>query len=745
MSKGLLSALIVGGICLNTYSTIGNEKDTVLVDSLQIHRTPEVVVSASRWQESASSVSRYIAGLTIQDIRERNPQTTADLLESTGEVFMQRSQQGGGSPRLRGFAANSVLMVIDGIRMNNAIYRSGNLHNLNSVDAFSLASSEVLFGPGSVQYGSDAMGGVLVFSTKAPITGLANALLLPGGAIRYSSGNNEATGNAELHYASQNIGSYSSITVSSFGDLRSGGNFPADNPEFGKRTWVVERFNGSDTAVANDQPLVQKYSGYDQVNALQKVRIDLGSHLHATYMGLFTTTSDIPRYDRLVETTDNGIPRSAEWYYGPQSWTLQSLTVNGKNLGSIANDFVLTVAGQWLSESRNIRRFKSPWLRSQVEHVRVLSLNADARLPLSDDELERDLYYGFELSFQDVESTGTEYNIDSMLERPAITRYPNGGTDVNMHAAYVQLRYGVIDNLMAAAGVRGTLYSLHSVIVPDNLFPYPFTSFDITTGAINASAGLSWQPTQSIVWHANVASGFRSPNVDDAAKIFDSAPGILIVPNSNLMPVDILTAETGFSYNFVANHRVSGSIFQSWLANAMEVRPSNLNGLDTVFYDGLPSAVMASVNIGEARLYGFHLSLTGVKGQVSYAVKATYFTGRDITNDIPIRHTAPAFGMVRISWTATDALTLSAENRWAGAWTPDMISPLSEASAGIQYPQGGLNGWNVSTLRASLRIPWGVILQAAVENLFDLQYRPAQSGISASGRQLVLAIRKSAM
>ncbi|MBU3700397.1 MAG: hypothetical protein FGM33_10390, partial [Candidatus Kapabacteria bacterium] len=109
--------------------------DSVMVDSLKTYSSSGIVVSASRWAERASTVSRQITVVSARDVRDRNPGTAADLLEGTGEVFMQRSQAGGGSPRIRGFAANNVLMVIDGVRLNNLIYRTGNLQNLIQVDA----------------------------------------------------------------------------------------------------------------------------------------------------------------------------------------------------------------------------------------------------------------------------------------------------------------------------------------------------------------------------------------------------------------------------------------------------------------------------------------------------------------------------------------------------------------------------------------------------------------------------------
>src|SRR5690606_22275722 len=96
------------------------------------------------------------------------PQTAADMLAGSGEVFVQKSQLGGGSPMIRGFATNRLLYAVDGVRMNTAIFRAGNLQNVINLDPFATESVEVIFGPGSVMYGRDAIGGVMSFQTLMP-------------------------------------------------------------------------------------------------------------------------------------------------------------------------------------------------------------------------------------------------------------------------------------------------------------------------------------------------------------------------------------------------------------------------------------------------------------------------------------------------------------------------------------------------------------------------------------------------
>ena len=171
---------------------------------LEMERTnlniDEIVVSAARWQQPSSDVPLKVITISPQEVSVENPQTTADLLSISGKVFIQKSQQGGGSPMIRGFATNRLLYSVDGVRMNTAIFRGGNLQNVISLDPFTMESAEVLFGPGSVIYGSDAIGGVMSFQTLTPQLSYTGSTLISGKAVaRYSSANNEKTGHFNIN------------------------------------------------------------------------------------------------------------------------------------------------------------------------------------------------------------------------------------------------------------------------------------------------------------------------------------------------------------------------------------------------------------------------------------------------------------------------------------------------------------------------------------------------------------------
>jgi len=111
----------------------------------------QIVISASKFEQSKRDIPQTIVSMSAKEIALANPQTSADLLENTGHIYIQKSQLGGGSPMIRGFSTNRLLISVDGVRMNNAIFRGGNLQNIISIDPFAIQSTEVTLGAGSVR------------------------------------------------------------------------------------------------------------------------------------------------------------------------------------------------------------------------------------------------------------------------------------------------------------------------------------------------------------------------------------------------------------------------------------------------------------------------------------------------------------------------------------------------------------------------------------------------------------------
>ena len=382
----------------------------------KVFEIEEFVVSANRREQRKSETPGRITVVTDRLIKFQNPQTAADLIASSDEVYVQKSQLGGGSPMIRGFATNRVLIVVDGVRMNNAIYREGNIQNVISLDPNVIESAEVIFGPGSVVYGSDAIGGVMDFHTEKVMLSSFNKPLFKAGAlIRYSSADNEKTSQLKINGGFKKAGFFASISYSSFDDLRMGSH---KHPEY-TRPEYAQYINNKDTVIRNPDPDVQVPSGYSQLNTTGKFRYKFSDDLNVVFSNHFSALSNVPRYDRLIQYK-SGKLRYGEWYYGPQVWMMNNLQVNYSGSNIFFNQLKLTATHQDYRESRHDRPFGKNTINEQFERVKIFSLNLDFdRKSLSGKSL---LYYGLELVTNDVKSEAWLRDIKTAETEPAGSR-----------------------------------------------------------------------------------------------------------------------------------------------------------------------------------------------------------------------------------------------------------------------------------------------------------------------------------
>lgn len=721
---------------------VKSEAAGMILLSEKVFVTEQVVVSANKWEQDKREIPNEIVKISQKEIAFNNPQTSADLLAQTGQIYVQKSQMGGGSPMFRGFNANSVLIVVDGVRMNNAIYRSGNLQNVINLDASALDEVEVIFGPGSVMYGSDALGGVMDFHTKKASFATDGKLLVSGsGLLRYSSANQEKTGNFTLNLAGKKLASLTSFTFTDFDDLRVGSVRPNKEgyEDWGKRLEYVERINGKDSILTNSNPLIQKQSGYSQLNLMQKLTYQISDNLQAEYVLHYTTSSDIPRYDRLVQKR-NGSLRFAEWYYGRQLWVMNygKLIWFAKNKAFDAMRVI--VSNQQVEESRHDRTRGRDILNSRTESVSMTSFNLDFDKDLQGDK-KHQLFYGLDINYNDVGSKAVAKNILTLEENPLDTRYPSGGSTMTMAAAYLNYKWNVTEKLTATAGTRYTYISTKANFGNKEFFDFPFEEANVNTGAFNGSLGLAFRPTESWQINVNLSSGFRAPNIDDLGKVFESVPGSVVVPNPNLSPVYSYNAELGISKLIANRVRISATGYYTLLNDAMVLRNSKFNGQDSILYDGVVSKVVSYQNTDVGYIYGF-------SGQVEAAItnkinfKTTYnmVYGFDDTQEIRLPDLPPDFGMVSLTYRNKRFRVEGFVNYQLKSVDFEKMSPEDQGDA-IFYPENFIPSYWTLNLRSSYQINKAFSVNLTAENILDKYYQSYGSGIGGAGRNFILALR----
>ncbi len=704
-----------------------------------IRMLEEFVISASKWEQNKSEIPNKIKSIFESDIQFHNPQTAADLIGSSNEVFIQKSQMGGGSPMIRGFAANSVLLVIDGIRMNNAIYRSGNLHNVISLDPNIIESSEIIFGPGSVVYGSDALGGVMNFHTKRPILSTGHKFSISANALtRYSSANNEKTGHLDFNLGWDKWAYLTSITYSEFGDLKMGS---LRNPDY-KRLEYAVNIEGNDTVFANEDPDIQKITGYNQINLMHKIRFRPDEYIDISYSFLFSKLSDVPRYDRLIEYKEKTL-KYGEWYYGPQKWTMHTLNVSYDRACRLFNETKIVLAFQEFEESRHDRKFAKPELRNRTENVDALSVNADFDKKIKENAT---VYYGLEAIYNNVKSTAHKKDIFTGIITQAPTRYPDGKNLYVAVAAYSSYKYNLSEYLTFNTGIRYNNVSLHSTFLDTSYYHFHFDQIDLSTGAVNGSFGIVFHPGEKWQVNLNFSTGFRAPNLDDMAKIFDSEPGNVVVPNKDLHSEYVYNLDLGIvkKVEDILYFELTG--FYTILNNAMVRREFLFNGMDSIVYDGELSKVYAVVNANRAFIYGGSFSCkTNITRHISFKTNLTYTRGED-QEGIPLRHVPPMFGSAGVKL-HTEKLQTEFYLLFNGERSNKFIAPSEQSKIHIYAKDD--NGkpyspsWYTLNLKMSYQLNSKLVLNTSIDNILDHRYRPYSSGIVAPGRNLMFALRIS--
>ena len=723
------------GIDVHELKAIHNWK----VNMYSIEATlPDVEIASTRWGARSAQIAHSVQSVSKKDIQYLQPGNMADALTAENFVFMQRSQQGGGSPMMRGFAANRLLLAVDGVRMNNAIFRSGNLQQIISIDPLNLEAVDIILGPGAIAFGSDAIGGALHFRTLAAT--LSDSLRVNGSTqIRFSSANQErhAAGNWGVH--DRRWSWVGSLSFTDFGDLRQG----SFGPEEYLRPDFVMREAGNDIMSTNPDPRIQKGSGYHAFHTLQKVKVRLDPHMYLQYAFHFSTTSDVPRYDRLIEREGDGTLRFAEWTYDPQQWLMHHLSLQEDKSRYLYDQFKVDIAYQWFEESRIDRRFGRVWRNIRTERLNAWSANMDFRKSLS---THFKLYYGSEFLYQTVQSSATAEHIHDGASMPISTRYPNSSFWYS-GAAYLQAQYEPHTDWLVEGSFRYSNGGLGGV-VDTQFYNFPFQDIRLNADAFNYALSAIYKPSKVVRLHALLGTGFRMPNLDDVSKIFDSEPGSVTVPNPDLRPEFARNVEIGIQWQMTDQLEFQQVVYYTHLKQAMVRRPFVFLGSSQIEYDGVLSDVIAIVNAANAWVYGLESRL---KWQLnaSWMFRATYShqRGHELLDDgssAALRHAAPGFGQCGLQYQ---------KSKWRidgfvcfNEWVPDTRLAPSEVTKRELYAKNSLGQpftpawWTFHVhVHKTFQKKWHMHLN--IDNLFDKRYRPYGSGISGPGRNVSIALR----
>lgn len=729
---------------------IANGNTVYLNDSP--HVFDELVITAnSKFAERTEDVPSQVKVIDTKDIEFKNPQTSADMLENTGSVFIQKSQMGGGSPIIRGFEANKVLIVIDGVRMNNAIYRNGHLQNVISIDNAVLDRTEVIFGPASVMYGSDALGGVMHFFTKNPrlYDSQDTKKFDVNANIRTSSANFEKTGHFDFNLGNDKWASLTSVTASDFDNLRSGSQKSKYHPDrYGDRLYFVINESSQDFVESNPNPRVQLGTEFSSIHLLQKLRFKPNEKVDFQLNAQFSSTTNVPRYDQITEgdldTLDNIETKNfkfSDWDYGPQQRFMVSLSSNIRSNNTFFSTAKFLASYQKIDEDRITRRYDVDWRNIQQENVHVGSFNADLTKNLLNDKLK--LLYGAEFNVNRVNSVAFLRHIGTgEIDERNNTRYPDGGSLMLGIAGYLSGKYKIGKKANLIAGLRQTYITLTSNFVDTAFFNLPKSRVFLSTSALTGGVGFTVKPGAGFNVRAVASSAFRAPNIDDFGKVRCKG-GFIIIPNPDLVAEKTLNAEISISKNFGDRIKVGGTYFYTYLFDALVRKTDTLaNGSSTIYCDGGDAIIQRNFNAGEGFIYGLSANLhVNLIKNWKFKSVVNYTRGQNITDNSPLSHIPPLYGFASISYELKKKAQVELLAKYNGWKRVDRYDLIGSSDNFDKATPDGTPPWYTINLYASYNITNQFTINFGVENLLDQHYRTFSSGVSASGINFLVGLR----
>ena len=657
------------------------------LDSLRLIAEPtliqsDLVITAQRSLNQAFATSEAVSVLKATDILHNGARSTPEALMGLTGVFVQKTNHGGGSPFIRGLTGNQTLLLMDGLRLNNSIYRFGPNQYFNTIDVFSVQQIEVVRGAGSVLYGSDAMGGAIQVFTSTPQFSAEGWQF--GGRLlgRYLDRDMEKTVHAELNAANENIAFRAGVSVRNFGDLYAGKGKGQEGP-----------------------------SNYRERAADAKAIFKLSRHAQFTmaYNGLFQ--SDVNRYDQYVTgfALSKFEPQTRQMAYARLAWEGQSPWLQ---------KITLTGSWQFAEEGRIFQRVNNVTRSKEKDEIRTLGYVLEWHAqPFSFWKITS----GLEAYFDKVTSGGTNLNTETGVETVRRGLYP-AGTNASNLAAFTAHNL----NWKQWSLNLGLRYNKVRLEIQDA----KFGNTEITPDALVAHAMLRYQLGTQHAISAGTYSGFRAPNINDMTSFGRFDFGIE-VPSYNLSPERSTTYELTYKYSS-AKLQANISGFYTALSDLVTRVRSTFEGQPK--YEG--SDVYKKENAATSFIRGTELDFAwSISQKFNLQGSLTYAFGQNTTAHEPMRRIPPLNGRIGLQYQPVknwfnriDFLYASKQDRLASG---DKSDP--------RIPKGGTPGWEVLNLRSAYQFKQ-VELQAGLNNLFNEAYRTHGSGIDGVGRSVWIGL-----
>jgi len=662
-------------------------------DSEDVLTIPEITVTAIREPRRVFNVSQDVTVMDQREIARHSPSVLSDLLRGREGVYVQQTTPGQATPIVRGLIGSSVLTLVDGMRLNNAFFRPSPTQYLALVDPNVVDRLEIVRGPGSTLYGSDALGGVLNLMTRVPRfesdTWRTNEKVM----AQFGSADLSGGGRMAVEGGKRGVGFSAGVTYRNIGDLRGGGGIGSQEPS--------------------------DYSSYAADGTLFVERDRQDFFLNAQYLRQPKT----PRYDEVTTGFGQLRPSSSSFFFEPND----RLFIHGRYRLYHPLPFVDRVevhaSYQQINDDRRAIDFGSTIEQRERNRSDLIGFTTQLTTEWPPSVT---LTYGTEMYLDTVRSsrlgTDTLTGTTSRLQSRFAT-----GASMNTWAAYVQGEWHLHPRLTAIGGGR---ISYFDVDIPqaDRLVG---TDMHLVTPTGNL--GLIFRVSESLNLVSNIGRGFRVPNVFDLSTFGDRPGNRFNLPNPSLGPEQIYSGDVGIK---VASSRLTGEafLFYSFIPDKIETQPTG----------GTTASgrqIVQNVNTNRVTIFGFEAGgRYRLTDQWDLIGSVTLSKGEEEFAD---GHTAPASLIPPVNGLLGSLYRFSpdlwVESFVRAALRQDRLSERDSSDPRIN--PDGTPGWITANIRGGWQINKTVHIKVACENLFNQPYREHGSGISAPGRNFIVTVQ----
>jgi hemoglobin/transferrin/lactoferrin receptor protein len=675
--------------------------DTIFL-STGIYQTENVIITATRTGQKLAEIIPIVTMVNRREIERRNSQTSAEALREESGIFVQKTNHGGGSAIIRGLSSNQILILVDGIRLNNSTYRLGNHQYLTTVDNNMLARIEVVHGPLSVMHGSDALGGTINLVTENPqFSEGANQINYNFSSL-YATADQAKTVHAGINFITSKLVFQSGFSYKNYGDLRQG---------------TTNISNKLKTGIPGNTQKPSAFTAYD-FNGKIIYTPGIRQKLIATYQQ--SRQDDVPRFDKYAYNGFN------KWLYTPQKRDLLYGVYENKNKLGFINSFRSTFSYHRQQEGREKQKLPQSDLTKELDDVATLGFIFQAQSAYKSHLLN----YGLDLYIDQVKSSAQI--IDSTQTIQATRgRFPDGAR-YNSLGIFLEDEYHFSKAWQLDAGIRYSVFNTDFTISQDAVQ----TDYQKQFRALTGSIGLMFKPNVWSSLSSNFAQGFRAPNLSDLTKYGESKGAVFEVPNLAVKPEEALSLDLNYKVNLPKLKMVAAVYYMrisDLLISAPDLykgKPKIISGMDTL-------NINSKQNAGEAFITGFEWSLRyGFAPGFNFRSNLAYTYGENKTARDPVGGIPPFFGLAGLSWQNRD-LFLEAYTRFAMEQNRLSKDDLDDP----RIPIGGTPGWLTLNIRAEYKISPLIKVNFALDNILDRLYREHGSGINAPGRNLILGLK----